>query len=125
MEWFINELKRRFKITRGGLLKKHLGVDYKWGIREDGKAFCEATMDKKMKAAVEQYKEYIGKEVKIYESPGKPHKYLEKNEGEPIETEMYRSLVGQTMFFITKLGPKLGNVTRALSGFMANPGEKH
>ena len=29
------------------------------------------------------------------------------------------------MFYTTKLGPKLGNATRALSVFMANPGKLH
>ena len=126
IKWFMDELEKRFKITRGGILTKHLGVSYEWGIREeDGKAFCEATMDKKVKATIQQYEEYIGKEAKIYDSPGKPHEYLGKNEGEPIDTEKYRSFVGQAMFFTTKLGPKLGNATRALSGFMANPGKLH
>ena len=126
IKWFMDELEKRFKITRGGIIKKHLGVSYEWGIREeDGKAFCEATMDKKVKATIQQYEEHIGKEAKIYDSPGKPHEYLGKNEGEPIETEKYRSFVGQAMFFTTKLGPKLGNATRALSGFMANPGKLH
>ena len=32
IEWFMEELTKRFKITRGGILKKHLGVDYRWGI---------------------------------------------------------------------------------------------
>ena len=53
IDWFMNEIERRFKIARGGLLKKHLGVDYEWGTRDDDKAFCKATMVKKVKATVE------------------------------------------------------------------------
>jgi hypothetical protein len=42
-----------------------------------------------------------------------------------MELDLYRSFVGQIMFYTTKLGPQLGNATSALSGFMGNPGEKH
>ena len=125
INWFMDELEKRFKITRGGILRKHLGVDYEWGVQDDGKAFCKATMDKKVNTTIAQYEKYIGKEAKVYDSPGKPHEYLEKHDGDPIDVEMYRSFVGQVMFFTTKLGPKIGNATRALSGFMSNPGEPH
>ena len=125
INWFMDELEKRFKITRGGILRKHLGVDYEWGLQDDGRAFCKATMDKKVNATIAQYEKHIGGKVKVYDSPGKPHEYLEKHEGDPIDIEMYRSFVGQVMFFTTKLGPKLGNATRALSGFMGNPGEVH
>jgi len=125
IEWFMTELEKRFKITRGGLLKKHLGVDYEWSVNSDGKAMCKATMDKKVEAMIEKYEKYIGKIAKVYESPGKPHEYLGKHDGEPIDIDEYRSLVGQLMFYTTKLAPKLGNATRVLSGFMSNPGPEH
>ena len=71
IEWFMKGLEGRFKITRGGLLKKHLGVDYKWGVLQNGKCFCKPTMDKKVNALVEAHEKHIAKEAKIYESPGK------------------------------------------------------
>ena len=124
---FMKGLEGRFKITGGGfLLKKHLGVDYEWGVLPNGKLFCKATMDKKVNTLVEAYEKYIGKEVKIYETPGKPHKYLSKSEDdEPVDIDQYRSFVGQLMFFTTKLYPKSGTSTRALSEFMSNPNETH
>jgi hypothetical protein len=76
IEWYTNELEKRFNITKGGILKKHLGIDYEWGILPNGKAYCKATMEKKVKATIEQYEEHIGKEAKIFSSPGKPHEYL-------------------------------------------------
>ena len=57
-------LEGRFKITRGGLLKKHLGVNYEWGVLPNGKSFCRATMEKKVNALVEAYIKHIGKEAK-------------------------------------------------------------
>ena len=126
IEWFMKGLEGRFKITRGDILKKHLGVDYEWGLLPNGKSYCKATMVKKVDALVKAYEEHIGKEVKIYETPGKPHEYLAKSEEtEPVEVEKYRSFVGQLMFFTTKLCPKTGTATRALSGFMSNPNETH
>ena len=34
IEWFMNGLEKRFKITRDGEIKKHLGIDYEWGITD-------------------------------------------------------------------------------------------
>ena len=125
IEWFMTELEKQFKITRGGLLKKHLGVDYEWSVNADGKMMCKATMDKKVEAMIAKYEAYIGRAAKVYDSPGKPHDYLGKNDGEPIDIDEYRSLVGQLMFYTTKLAPKIGNATRVLSGFMSTPGTEH
>ena len=48
-----------------------------------------------------------------------------KHEGEPIDIDEYRSLVGQIMFFTTKICPKTGSVVRALSVHTTNPGVDH
>ena len=98
IEWFMKGLGGRFKITRGGLLKKHLGVNYEWGVLPNGKSFCRATMEKKVNALVEAYIKHIGKEAKNFDTPGKPHKYLSKSkEDEPVDIDQYRSFVGQLM----------------------------
>ena len=59
------KLERRFNIARRGILKTHLGVEYQWGVRDDSKAFCKATMEKKVKATVEQYEAHVMGEAKI------------------------------------------------------------
>jgi hypothetical protein len=113
--------------TRGGIVKKHLGIDYKWGLLPNSKAFCEATMDKKVNVLVKSYEKYINTEVKVYDTPGKPHEYLVKSEDkEPVlDLDKYRSLVSQIMFFTTKLCTKVGMATRALSGYISNPNKTH
>ena len=69
-------------------------------------------MDKKILSIIEMYEDYAQKEVKIYESPGKPGEYLDKNEEEnAIDIDQYRSLVGKIMFFTTKLSVKTGAAT--------------
>ena len=125
IEWFMDNVEKRFKITRGGILSKHLGVIYEWGKLENGKMFCKATMDKKVDGIVKSYEEYIKGKVKEYETPGKPHEYLDKHIGDPLDLDEYRSLVGKIMFFTTKLSLKTGSATRALSGHMMNPGLDH
>ena len=61
IETFMKGLEGRFKITRGGILKRHLGVDYEWGFNDVGKVYCKATMDKKVNTLVKDYKSFIGK----------------------------------------------------------------
>jgi len=73
---------------------KHLGIYYEWGVLDNGKAHSKATMDKKIANIIRVYEEHIGEEVKIYDTPGKPNEYLGKHDGEPVEIEKYRSLVG-------------------------------
>ena len=73
IDWFMDGLEKRFKITRDGILSKHLGVHY----------------------------------------------------DDPVDIDEYRSLVGQVMFFTTKVGLKTGAATRALSAHMSNPGPSH
>lgn len=122
IDWFMDMVAARFKITRGGRLKKHLGVDYVWKKDEKGETTVEATMDAKANNIVDDYEAYIGREVKICESPGFPHQTLEKYEGDPVDIDKYRSLVGKLMFFTTKLCLKTANASRALACHMSGPG---
>ena len=106
--WFMDRLEKRFNITRDGELKKHLGVEYKWGMTKDGKMFCKATMNKKADAIVKHYENYINGKVKEYNTPGFPNENLNKNDGEVLDIDDFRSLVGKGMFFGTKVSPKVG-----------------
>ncbi|MGB2452939.1 MAG: reverse transcriptase domain-containing protein, partial [Candidatus Poseidoniaceae archaeon] len=125
IEWFMDGLEKRFKITRDGIISKHLGVTYKWGTNNQGKAYCKATMDKKVNAIVDYYENHIGKPVKEASTPGLPNENLVKNENEPVDIDPYRSLVGKIMFFSTKICPKIGAAVRALSAHMSNPSQEH
>ena len=125
IEWFMTGLETRFKITRDNVISKHLGVNYEWGVNENGLAFCRATMDKKVKSTIDYYEKHTGKPVKEASTPGIPNEVLKKHEGTPIDIDQYRSLVGRIMFFSTKVCPKIGAATRALSTHMSNPGPSH
>ena len=125
IEWFMDGVEKRFNITRADVISKHLGVIYEWGETSDGRRFCKVTMDKKVESTINYYEKYIQKEAKIYSTPGAPNENLLKHEGEPIDIDEYRSLVGQIMFFTTKICPKTGAAVRALSAHMSNPGVDH
>ena len=105
IEWFMDGLeKKRFKITRDGVISKHLGVHYEWSTNADGKRYCKATMGKKVDAAVVMYEAHLNKEVRTHRTPGIPNMQLVKHDCDPVDINQYRSLVGQVMFFTTKVG---------------------
>lgn len=124
IEKLMDEVQQRFKITREGEIKKHLGAIYEWKINEEGKHICECTMDKKVADLIKKYEDFAKKPAKTYASPGKPGENLEKWEGEPINLDEYRSITGLAMFFGTKMGPKPSNAIRCISRFMSCPGEQ-
>jgi len=85
----------------------------------------EVTMELKVKDIVDTHEKYIGKEAKIVPSPGFPNEVLVKNEGDVVDIDMYRSLVGKIMFVATKVLPTVVITSRELAGHMSNPGEEH
>jgi len=125
INWFMTNLEKRFKITRGGRLSKHLGIDYEWFKDKNNNHTMKATMDKRIKDTVQSFEKAVGYEVKEVESPCIPGKILSKNEGEAVNIEDYRSVVGKATFFSTKLGYKTSSSTRQLAGHLSNPGEEH
>ena len=56
----MDELKKRFKITTGGRLKKHLGIDYEWIKDDEGMTSIVATMEKRVKDIIKSYEDVTG-----------------------------------------------------------------
>jgi hypothetical protein len=125
VDWFMVELKKRFKITLGGRLKKHLGIDYEWLKDEKGMTCIVATMEKRVRDIIKSYENATGLTAKKVDSPCTPGKVLSKNDGEITNIEDYRSIVGKAMFFSTKLGYKTSSATRQLAGHLSCPGQEH
>jgi hypothetical protein len=63
-----------------------------------------------------------GKKAKVYATPGTPGKTLRKNEGDMIDLDTYRSIVGKIMYNATKIAPEICNVVRELAGHLSNSG---
>lgn len=72
-----------------------------------------------------KYEECTGKKAKLAPTPGYPNQVLQKNEGETVDIDNYRSLVGKLLFYIVKVGPDCANAGRDLARHMSNPGTEH
>jgi hypothetical protein len=125
IENLMKKIEKRFKITKEGIIRKHLGAKYEWKVDEHGRRICECTMDKKVQELVQKYENHTKSVAKKYESPGKPGENLSKWEGDSVDINAYRSITGLAMFFGTKMGPKPSNAIRSISRFMSNPGKEH
>ena len=66
-----------------------------------------------------------GKEVKAAATPGYPGDSLVKNEGDPVEKDTFRKILGKVMWYARKITPESSNAIRELAMFMDNPGEEH
>ena len=82
-------------------------------------------MRKNAEKFIESYEKIFEKTVKKASTPGFPGKCLKKNQGEPVMLDEYRSLVGQIMFYMVKVGPDVANAARELAQHMTNPNEDH
>ena len=65
IEWFMDNVEKRFNITRDGGISKHLGVIYDWGETENRKMYCKATMDKKSQQLLTRMKNILAKRQKF------------------------------------------------------------
>jgi hypothetical protein len=126
-KWFKTGVKKRFGITDLGILKKHLGIWYKWKVDEHGERYVVATMPKLVRQIIETMEKAVGHEVKESNVPATPGSCLEKKseEAESIMETEYRSIVGKAMYLVTKLFVEGANPVRELSKFFTNPGIEH
>jgi hypothetical protein len=82
-------------------------------------------MPKLIQEIVESYEKYVGHPARPYSTPGKPGISLEKNEGETIDPDKYRSIVGKIMYFVVKIFVEGSNAARELARHFSNPGKEH
>jgi hypothetical protein len=106
-------------------LKKHLGISYDWKRYKLGNTYLEATMPKMIEEISEKFEKATGKKTIAYDTPGTPGKSWRKNEGAMIELDVYRSIVGNIMYYASKIPPDKSNAVRELAGHLSNPGAKH
>ena len=125
IDWLMTKIEQRFKITRGGKIRKHLGIDYKWKKDASNEPYIELWMERKCEDLIKSYEDYAKKLCKIRKTPAAPGSVLNKHDGDAVNVEMYRSFVGKLMFYATKVGPKIVNATRELATHMSCPGDAH
>ena len=125
LDLFMADIEIEFNIVKEMYLRKHLGINYESKCDDSGDMCAICTMEAKVDDIVKTYENFIGAEAKIYLFPNAPSSILDKNEGEVVNINMYCSLVGKIMFFVTKLGPKMCNSVQDLVRQMSNPGDQH
>jgi len=124
VESFKSDLKKFYKLTELGILKKHLGVWYEYGRDEHG-LFLEASMRDYVKDAQKMFTDAVGRPARPAKTPGYPNTSLVKNTGDVIMKDEYRSLTGKIMYFVKKIRPEAANAARELASHMDSPGEAH
>ena len=125
LDVFMADVEKEFNIVKEMEVRKHLGINYEFKRDDNGDMCAFCAMKAKVDDIVKSYEEHIGAKVKVYESPGAPNSVLDKNDGEIMDIDKCRSLVGKIMFFITKVGPKMSNQVRDLARHVSNPGKQH
>jgi hypothetical protein len=108
-----------------GRLKSHLGTIYEWKQDKSGNTYLEAFMPQMIDEISEKFEQARGKKAKEYATTGTPGKTLKKNEGNMVDIDAYRSIVGKIMYNATKIAPEICNAVRELAGHLSNPGEEH
>jgi hypothetical protein len=98
---------------------------YEWKQDKSGNTYLEASMPKMIGKRSEKFEQARGNKAKEYATPGTPGKTLKKNEGNMVEIDAYRSIVGKIIYYATKIAPEICNAVRELAGHLSNPGEEH
>ena len=100
------KLRKYFGIVEDGQLREMLGVQYEWKIFDPGEIYVVMSTKEKAEEIIKQYENYTGKNSNNYPSPGAPGTTLQKKRRRKNQHEVYMSLVGQTMFYSTKIAPE-------------------
>ena len=116
---FYKEMEKHFNIKRLGKLKRHLGITYHWKTGNGKTKLC-ATMPKTEEDST--YEEYAKKTVKEQPTLRYPNKTLPSHSGDPIDVEIYKSLVGKLLYYMTKVAHEMANACRELSSHLDCPG---
>ena len=124
VNWLKSEVKKFFTIKELGLLKKHLGVWYKWGNDGNGR-FLLSSMEDFFRGMIDDFSDLFGRYPKHAETPGLPGTSLTKNDDDTLLHGEYRSMVGKILYFVKKVSPTCANACRELSQHLENPGPAH
>ena len=124
VEDFKTGIRKRFKITELGKIKKHLGVWYEHCKDKNGECY-KLSMEQYQQEILTDWKKVTGQDPKPSTTPGFPNETLSKNQGEEVDKENYCKLLGRLMWFVRKIMPEALNSIRELAMYMDNPGKEH
>jgi hypothetical protein len=122
---FYQAFEKHLKIERLGTIRKHLGVWWTFCEEDTGEIYLKASMEDMRNDIINNYEKITGQSARPNQTPGNPGIQLKKNQEEPVMLTEYQSLVGQLLYFTTKIAPPMANAVRELSSHMSNPSEDH
>ena len=125
IESFYREFENHLKIDRLGQVRKHLGVWWSFHVDSNEDLYLKAEMEDMRKAIIQKFEEVLGVPVGSYQTPASATQQLTKNGGEPVKRTEYQSILGQLLYYTTKIAPPMSNAVRELSSHMSNPSEEH
>ena len=82
-------------------------------------------MEDMRKDIIKNYERVTGTVASPNQTPGYPNQQLPKNDGDPLMRTEYQSIIGQILYYATKIAPPMANAVRELSSHMSNPGKEH
>jgi hypothetical protein len=118
-------LRKRFTIKELNPLTRHLQISYEKRRDEAGNPFYVLSLKNMRDEIVRSYENFKGKEIKETTTPGFPRKHLVKYDGEPLNLDEYRSIVGKILYYAKKVAPDMNNAVRELAQFLSKPGPDH
>lgn len=127
---WVNKLKlgiaKQVKISDLGKLKRHLGVDYKFGRDEHGHYIGSSMKDYHESMVRDFEKEEFGS-AKTFSTPGAAvtPPLRSTPDDEIIMLDKFRSYVGRIMFACGKTEPTLSNACRELTVHLTAPNHVH
>jgi hypothetical protein len=114
------------KISDLGNLKRHLGVDYKFGCDAQG-PYIRSSMTEYLDSMVCNFEKGMSGLIKTFSTPGAavapPLRSLPDDK--IILNDMFRSYIGRIMFACGKTEPTLSNACRELTAHLTAPNEEH
>ena len=122
---FYVAFERYLKIDRLGQVRKHLGVWWTFHVDSNDDLYLKADMEDMRKEIIDKFEGVTGKPVGSYQTPAMSNQQLRKNLGEPIKRTDYQSILGQLLYYTTKIAPPMSNAVRELSSHMSNPSDEH
>ena len=117
--------KQKLNMSEYGIVGDFLGFYYEWGYYAKI-TYMKMTMNKYVKNLIRGYDKYTGSDLKVQKTPGDLCTAISKRElQETDHINKYRSLVGQLMWFTTKVGPYVANTARELEVQIIDLGTEH
>jgi hypothetical protein len=129
-----NEKGSKKKIKRNENVEEKMRkiIPPNWELKKiepnENEPFVKASMNDMAETISGDNEDHVGrsiKEAKTSRFPGNTLQMGEDDKAEGIDMEKYRSLVGKSMYYATKIAPDCANAAKELSQYMERPSQEN